>query len=123
GIGAFPSLRRPRVLWLGVRPVAELTALQSHVSRSLEPLGFAPDTRPYSPHVTLARTRGQAGPTQFAGLEAAAQKVSYAALVSIGSVELMRSHAGRASAHYEVLRTAALEGSATIEANGKRRID
>jgi len=54
GLGAFPSLRRPRVLWVGLRG-AGLVELARLVEQTLEPLGFAPEPRPFAPHITLGR--------------------------------------------------------------------
>ncbi|MEX2393750.1 MAG: RNA 2',3'-cyclic phosphodiesterase [Actinomycetota bacterium] len=57
-LGGFPDLRRPRALWVGVGEGAEaMTALQSDVATSLEPLGFVREDRPFHPHFTLARFR------------------------------------------------------------------
>lgn len=55
GLGFFPHERRPRVLWAGVQGGPELAALAADVDTSLEPLGIAPETRAFSPHLTLAR--------------------------------------------------------------------
>lgn len=58
GFGAFPSVARPSVLWIGVRAgTAELSALATEVQSRLEPLGFVPEAREYQPHVTLARVK------------------------------------------------------------------
>jgi RNA 2',3'-cyclic 3'-phosphodiesterase len=55
-LGGFPNLRRPRVLWLGIGEGAEVMArLASDIESAFEPLGFAPEGRPFSPHFTLAR--------------------------------------------------------------------
>ena len=56
GLGAFPSPVKPRVLWVGLQDGAEaLTALQERLEQAAEALGFAPETRPFHPHVTLGR--------------------------------------------------------------------
>ena len=56
GLGGFPNLRRPRVLWIGVGPGAEgLATLAAAVEDSLRPLGFPGEDRPFHPHYTLAR--------------------------------------------------------------------
>ncbi len=58
GLGAFPSLVRARVLWLGLkRGEEELKELQKEVSRVLEPIGYRAEKRPFTPHLTLARLR------------------------------------------------------------------
>ena len=55
-IGGFPTLRRPRVIWLGLGGGAdEMRSLAANVNRELEPLGFDPESRPFTPHYTLAR--------------------------------------------------------------------
>ena len=82
GIGFFPNERRPRVLWAGVKAGPELTELASAVESVVVPLGIAPETRAFSPHLTLARfdeSRGldplraaieKAGPLEFGGTTA-----------------------------------------------------
>jgi 2'-5' RNA ligase len=106
GVGAFPTLRRPRVLWIGVDAAGALVALQADVERSLEPLGFRPETRAYSPHLTVGRVERDARAAAFAGLETVARTIAYRSTVAIETVDLMRSHLSRAGARYE--RVAAL---------------
>lgn len=56
GFGVFPSFGRPRVLWLGMAgDLQTLVLLQKAVDDGLKPLGFQPENRPFSPHVTLGR--------------------------------------------------------------------
>jgi len=55
--GVFPDWERPRVLFLGVDPVPELELLQDRIERGGERLGFAPEGRPFQPHLTLGRVR------------------------------------------------------------------
>lgn len=55
GLGAFPNLKRPRVLWVGVHAPAELLRLQSEVEAAMAEEGFAPEERAFHPHLTLAR--------------------------------------------------------------------
>jgi len=58
GIGAFPHLRYPRVLWVGMTEGADqLRSIFSQLEPSLRGLGFAPDTRGFSPHLTIARVK------------------------------------------------------------------
>lgn len=57
GLGAFPTQRRPRVLWVGVKRAQPLIALQEDIERALEPLGWPPEDREFSPHLTLARVK------------------------------------------------------------------
>lgn len=65
GLGAFPDLRRPRVLWVGLGgDLAALARLQAAVLAATAPLGFAPEARPFRPHLTLGRVRQDAGPEE-----------------------------------------------------------
>ena len=48
-IGAFPSPRRPRVVWLGVEPTPELRFIKDDLERRLSDLGIAREARPYQP--------------------------------------------------------------------------
>ncbi|WP_164779630.1 RNA 2',3'-cyclic phosphodiesterase [Paenibacillus kobensis] len=56
GLGVFGRSDKPSVLWAGIETDAELlAALHRSVIESTQPLGFEPETRPYRPHLTLAR--------------------------------------------------------------------
>ncbi|BBD09725.1 RNA 2',3'-cyclic phosphodiesterase [Desulfovibrio ferrophilus] len=58
GCGAFPAKGRPAVLWLGLERGAEkLAKLAASVDQTLKPLGFAPEGKPFHPHLTLLRVR------------------------------------------------------------------
>jgi 2'-5' RNA ligase len=62
GVGAFPDRRRPRVFWIGVSEGAEyLVRLQNDVEKSMAELGFEPEQRKYSPHLTIGRVRSERG--------------------------------------------------------------
>jgi len=55
-LGGFPSMRRPRVLWVGIGEGADAMAgVAADVDAALEPLGFAREKRPFAAHLTLAR--------------------------------------------------------------------
>ncbi len=56
--GAFPNLRRPQTLWVGIAGnLEELTRLQQLVIAATESLGFQPGTRSFRAHLTLGRVR------------------------------------------------------------------
>ncbi|RLE66906.1 MAG: RNA 2',3'-cyclic phosphodiesterase [Thermoprotei archaeon] len=58
GIGAFPRLSRPNVIWVGVvEGVNELKELASKINLVLKKLGFPPPDKPFSPHITIARIK------------------------------------------------------------------
>lgn len=59
GAGVFPPVGRPRALWLGLRAGADgLTGLAEAVDGELEAAGWALDSKPFRPHLTLARSDG-----------------------------------------------------------------
>jgi len=93
-VGAFPNLRQTRVLWVGISGELErLLALQRGIDDGLVPLRFAKESRPFTPHLTLARLRegASSGDKHNFGEMVAkkAPKVYYEMTVS--SVNLMRS--------------------------------
>lgn len=58
GVGVFPSSERPRVLWIGLHDEEEqLRRLAADVDAWLNELGFAPERRPFHPHLTLGRIK------------------------------------------------------------------
>lgn len=113
-LGCFPHTRNPRVLWLGVAGALDtLRALQRDVEAAMAPLGFEPDGREFSPHLTLARVQRNASRQDAA-------KVGEAAEVGSGlpeqewpvnSVSLMRSQLKPSGSVYtELHRTTLLDG-------------
>jgi 2'-5' RNA ligase len=61
GVGAFPSLERPSVLWIGVTAPPALASLQKDVEAAMIELGFPGEERAYHPHVTAARIKDGRG--------------------------------------------------------------
>ena len=55
GLGAFPALRRPSVVWIGLDGVDPLITAAEELNRRLAPLGFRHESRPFHPHLTVAR--------------------------------------------------------------------
>lgn len=71
GLGAFPNLRTPRVLWVGVTEGAgDLAALARRVEDALFRVHFPREVRPFEPHLTIGRIRqGSGGPDLARALE------------------------------------------------------
>ena len=110
GTGAFPTVRRARVVWAGIAgDVAPLAALVAALGRALAPLGFTPEARPFSPHLTLGRARDRSG---AAGLAAALGHAGEGppAPWRAGEVVLFRSHLSPLGSRYEALARAPLGG-------------
>lgn len=67
GLGAFPDLRYPRVVWAGITEGADkLKSIFNQLEPRLRGLGFAPDSKGFSPHLTIARVRSGRNKTQLA---------------------------------------------------------
>ena len=75
GLGVFPSMRKPRVLFAAIDPAPALTALQTKIEQALRTLGLDADAKPFHPHVTLARLRRAAPRTVRAFLHAHASSI------------------------------------------------
>ena len=61
GVDRFGQGRKSRALWVGVEPVPELDHLRRKVEQAVRAAGFAPEGRKFTPHVTLARFKGDPG--------------------------------------------------------------
>lgn len=98
GLGVFPSLRRPRVVWVGLggRRLAELAAA---VERALEPLGWAPEGRPFRAHITLGRAVGTRGWNRL-GEILEARRGEDLGRCTIDRVTAFRSHLQRGGSVY-----------------------
>lgn len=111
GLGAFPSRSRPRVLWAGVGPGAgEATVLAERVDAALAPLGFPPERRPFSAHVTLGRVRT---PRADPRLAEALDHGSVFGRQLVDRVALMRSELSPRGARYTELAAFPLGPEAT----------
>ena len=67
GVGVFPSLSYPRVVWAGITEGEEqLRNVFTQIETRLRALGFAPDPKGFSPHLTIARVRSGRNKTQLA---------------------------------------------------------
>ena len=99
GLGAFPSIKRARVLWMGIDdPYKGLDGIAGDLDRSLGNLGFTPETRAYTPHLTLARFKAAKrliDPLPEVPLDASP--------IGIDHVSLYRSRVSSAGAVYESL--------------------
>lgn len=111
GVGAFPSLRHPRVLWLGVEAPPVLRLLYHAVETVTEAQPSPRKRRAFHPHITLGRVRSRVRPSAFRGLDAAARGVSYGADCEVTQVALMRSELGQAGARYSMLCSFPLDAS------------
>jgi 2'-5' RNA ligase len=75
-LGAFPTVNRARVLWIGVEgEIEKLASLQGGMDEGFEVLGFEKETRSFKPHLTLGRARSSRG--MITGLREVMESVRY----------------------------------------------
>jgi len=99
GLGAFPKPRRATVLWLGVRSGVEgLEHLAAAAEEASTAAGFAPEGRPFHPHLTLARVRPAADVTDLVG-----RFPPFDVFMEVGAVTFYRSRLAPGGATYEVV--------------------
>jgi 2'-5' RNA ligase len=111
GAGAFPSAQRPRIVWVGVGAGAvEVSGLAASLTAALAPLGFAPEARPFTPHLTVGRLREPPRDREAIPrlLAAAADRIWGETLIP--AVHLMRSELFPAGPIYSILAASPLSG-------------
>lgn len=108
GFGAFPTIRRPRVLWLGVQASPQLRCLKQDLEWALGDVGFEVETRAFQPHLTLGRADDRGGAGAYRGLDAVVAEMDFQSQVPVRSIDLMRSHLSRDGARYSILSSAKL---------------
>ena len=102
GLGAFPTLARPRVIWAGTAASPGFVRLAEGIDRALVALGFPEEGRGFTPHVTLGRVREPRRDAPLAaGLEAAATRPF--GTLKVERVSLMRSDLSSRGARYTEL--------------------
>lgn len=108
GVGAFPGMDRPRILWVGVAEGAlEVRSLQSAVETALEGRGFERESHPWHAHLTIGRVfdprrwRSDASPALREAMARAAT-TSFGTL-DVARIALMRSDLSRSGARYSEL--------------------
>jgi 2'-5' RNA ligase len=108
GAGAFPDIARPRTLWLGIERGADrLAALADGLADAAKADGAELATRPFAPHLTIARTDGlRAGGAAARALQE--QAATLDASFTADRVVLFRSVLGHGPARYEPIREAPL---------------
>jgi 2'-5' RNA ligase len=112
GLGVFPNFKRVRVVWVGVRgDTSRLKLLQQRIESNLVPFGFARESRPFTPHLTLARVRERIAPTeqQSFGQLIAGASFEAAHQFTVDSINLMHSQLTREGAIYRQLTAVSLK--------------
>jgi len=94
GLGVFPNMNRIQIVWVGLHGELEkLVNLQKNIETNLKPLGFTPENRPFTPHLTLARMRDFARPEERQKLGRLVSESNFEEkhVINVTSVNLMKS--------------------------------
>jgi RNA 2',3'-cyclic 3'-phosphodiesterase len=110
GTGAFPNLNRPRTLWLGLVS-DELLRMGQQVEAGAVKAGFAPEARPYSPHLTIGRVRDLHGWLQVRRVLEEALSREFGSCETAEMI-LYRSILGGEASQYQELARYRLSGAA-----------
>jgi 2'-5' RNA ligase len=111
-LGVFPNYKRPRVIWLGVGGQMDiLLKLQRQIDDKLELIGFPREKRPFSPHITLGRVRDSITSNEQEQYGGVIQNKKYNErhIISVSSVNLMRSQLQPTGAIYSEISSIKLE--------------
>ncbi len=104
--GLFPNMRRPRVVWVGLgENIDALSQVQKHIDSALTPLGFPPEKRDFTPHLTLARVPEGMRPDELEefGKQWTAVKFAGGRYFEAKGINLMKSTLKPTGAVYDVL--------------------
>lgn len=108
--GAFPSINRPRVIWVGVTAAEELKELAHGIEKRTGSLGIPNEERPFSPHLTLGRVGREVSSSEIRLIADAVQslKIEAASTTRVTEIHLYRSDLNPGGAVYTRLYSASL---------------
>ena len=113
GAGAFPNWQRPQVIWVGIGgEIGRLAALQKELEAALSSLGFQPESRAFSPHLTLGRLRDRVSSEDRRGFGQWAQsvKLEISPSFEVDAIRLIQSQLTPNGPIYTEIDSAKLEG-------------
>lgn len=114
GLGCFPNLRRPRVIWVGVQePTGTLSRLSGAIEEACAELGFKRERRAFHPHLTLGRLRNRISAEERRAIGELVQETEVASLGAgtAKGISLIRSDLQPTGAVYTILREIELKES------------
>jgi 2'-5' RNA ligase len=110
-VGAFPTFRRPRVIWMGIEPEPRLELLHHDIEVACDTLGHELEGRPYRPHLTLGRVRKPAPLEDLKKLRAAATRIRFSDEFLGRSIDVMESIPGPGGSTYRLVASAPMRGA------------
>jgi len=117
GLGCFPNPRRPSVIWIGLDAPTCLGQLQHRIESTCAYLGYDPEEKSFSPHLTIGRVREQAGSTEIKHIQVALESKNIGTLGSftVGDIHLFKSDLQPSGPIYTSLSSAGLGGGQPIK--------
>jgi 2'-5' RNA ligase len=109
GIGVFPNMRSPRVLWAGIQHEDAFAGLQSEIENGLASIGYKRERRRFSPHLTLGRFRSAKGKASISE-RIELHKNDRIGSIAVRTISLMESKLSPAGAQYSRVAEVALTG-------------
>lgn len=93
GLGSFPNLKRPRVIYIGIQAPAVLESLHRGIESASRRLGYESEERGFSPHLTIGRVRQNVAATEQQAIRHALEHTKIDSLGSarVDSVQLFKS--------------------------------
>jgi RNA 2',3'-cyclic 3'-phosphodiesterase len=109
--GAFPNLRQPRVIWVGIEAPQELIAIQNGIEAATARLGYTREDRPFSPHLTLGRVPRNATTQDVKDISKVLEtnKVGFLGVTCVEQIHLYRSDLHPTGAVYTQLFSSELQ--------------
>jgi RNA 2',3'-cyclic 3'-phosphodiesterase len=110
GIGVFPNLRKPRVIWVGVDTSPKLTGLHGNLEEGLDKIGFQGDGRKLNPHLTIGRFKRNISQqsVQILGDLLLRNEIPIVAEQMVESIHLIKSELRSEGPIYSTLKTVIL---------------
>ena len=109
-LGELGTFERAGVFIVTVRPTYGLVLLQKQVTAATRPCGFDPESRPYLPHITLARSKGNRRGQELRALQAKLQRPHTFTRFAAEEFVLYESFLGPGGSRYEIRQRFSLDG-------------
>jgi 2'-5' RNA ligase len=113
GLGAFPTQRRPRVIWIGLDAPPRLAALQRGVDAAAVQLGYPKEERPFSPHLTIGRVSQTISASDLQHIHSALEstKVGILGAVRVQAIHIFKSDLRPGGSVYTLLSTLSMKST------------
>lgn len=103
GVGLFPNLKRPKVLWVGVEKNQKLNNLQNSIEEKLALIGYTKEKRPFSAHLTIGRIKDSLNTRGFEQ-KLSAYNSRHFGDINVDSIFLMKSDLLKEGAKYTIIK-------------------